>query len=337
MGTEHIVVCGVNWIGDAVMSMPALDRLRARRPDARLTVLAKPSVAPLWRMHDAPDEVLELMSGAGGVWRAAAALRARAAAEAWVLPHSPRSALIPFLARVPRRVGTPGLGRSLLLHRVVRPSTDPDRRHQAYEYLDLFFPGEEAPLEAPRLRPPEAARAAVRERLAGIPRPLVGLMPGAARGPSKQWPAVRFADLAGRLAREIGCGVAVMGAPSERGLCAGIAQAAEGRSVNLAGQTDIGAWAAALSLCAIVVANDSGGMHLASALGAPVVALYGITDPSRTGPLGARTRILQHADRRARDVRRDDPEARRALERISVNEVFDAVREGLSQPVRELA
>lgn len=323
------LLCGVNWIGDAVMSMPAVQALRRLRPGLRLAMLAKPRIAELWRLHGAPDEVLELAPGIAGVWRAAMRVRRGGFARAWVMPHSIRSALVPFLAGVPERTGLPGPARGVLMTRVVRPADGPGRGHQMHEYLDLLLgPGAEAgPDAAPRLAIPPAALDGARRRLAGGGTP-VALMPGAARGPSKRWPADRFAAVGRRLAAA-GCRTVVLGAPAERELCAAVARDAGPDALNLAGGTTLAQWAALLACCRAAVTNDSGGMHLAAAVGTPVVAVYGRTDPARTGPLGAGHAILQHSERRSRDVGRDDPEAVRALEAVTVDEVVAACLERL--------
>jgi heptosyltransferase-2 len=322
--SKRILICGVNWIGDAIMSMPALQTFRTRHPDVRITLLVKPRLRDLWRMHGVPDEVLELNTGWGGTWQTARCLREKRLSEAWVLPHSFRAALIPFLAGIPGRIGMPGHWRDAMLTRVVPVSSVVGGRHQVYEYLALMVPDavEGAP-EMPRMQVPSEEQQRANDMLAELPRPLIGLMPGAARGPSKQWPETHFARLVAQL-NERRFGVVLMGASSDRPLCDRLLAGCPA-GLNLAGQTDVVTWAGCLSGCDAVVANDSGGMHLAAALDRPVVALYGITDPARTGPLGARCRVLQKSTQRCRDVARDSRVARAALAAISPDEVLHEV------------
>lgn len=317
-----------SWIGDTVMAWPAAQAWRRARPDARMMVLAKPAPAALWRLHAAPDGVWTLAPGLRGVWRAARAARAAGVRRAWVLPHSFRSALIPWLAGIPDRIGPPGHWRDALLTRVA-PCAAPAGRHQQYETFALLGLDPSAP-EPPRLRLPDEARACAEAwlgpRRAAAPR--VAVMPGAARGTSKCWPADRFAETARRLATA-GARIVVCGGPVETAAAREIAAAAGAAALDLAGRTSLAEWAAVLAACDVAVANDSGGMHLAAAAGRPVVAIFGRTDPEVTGPLGAGHRILQASGPRGRDIARTDAEAARRLAAIGVDEVVAAAMDVL--------
>lgn len=326
-GDPRVLLCGVNWVGDTIMSMPAVQAFRTAHPDARIELLVKPGMAALWEMHPVPDVLHRLAPGGHGVRRAARALRAEGFDRAYVLPHSFRSALPPFLAGIPERYGLAGGLRDVMLNRVVRPDVGPGRTrtHQAWEYIDLLVPEQDVQtLEYPTLQVPEASAEAVRRQAPEGDGPLIGLLPGAARGPSKQWPLEHFKTLARTLCAERQARLALLGNEGDRALCTSVAQDLPG-AVNLAGRTGFGEWAAWLQGCDAVVTNDSGGMHLAAALGTPVAAIYGITDPEATGPLGERVRLLQKSTRRTRDIPRDCPEARSALEAVLPAEVGAAV------------
>lgn len=327
-----VVICGLNWVGDSIMAMPALQAFAASRPDAAVVAVVKPGVAALWRMHPAVAATVELGPGLNGALGAAGTLRSTGAQVAYVLPHSFRSALAPFAAGIPERIGLPGHARDFLLTRVVRPAPRQGREHQAYEYLDLLAPMADG-LPAVSLTPPPDAERRAAEWMG--PGRWVGLLPGAARGPSKQWPVGRFAEVGRRLVRShADVQVVVLGARGEQGLCREVEAAiGSNRVPNLAGRTTFSEWAAALRRCAVVVANDSGGMHLSVAVGTPVVALFGITDPAKTGPLGA-CRILQRGGERSRDVPRDSRRAREQLAAIEPAEVEEAVESFLSRPHR---
>ncbi|MBP7276390.1 MAG: lipopolysaccharide heptosyltransferase II [Kiritimatiellae bacterium] len=321
------LVVGVSWIGDTIMSWPAIQAWRAAHPSRFLAVLAKPAPAELWRMHAAPHEVWTLERGAGGVRRAVRAIRHAGVQEAWIFPHSLRSALIPWLAGVPVRIGMPGHApRDLLLTRVAPVSRAPGREHQQFEYLDLMGCAEASPGRPELVLPAEARARAAEWTSAAAGRPCVAMMPGAARGPSKCWPVDRFEEVARRLARETDAFVVVCGGAAERDDCRRVAAAAGERGISLAGWMTIAEWAATLAACRCAVANDSGGMHLAAAVGTPVVAIFGRTDPAITGPLGAGHAVLQAPGIKGRDVPRRDEEARRRLEAIRADEVWSACR-----------
>ncbi len=324
---ENILVCGVNWIGDTVMSMPAIQTLRKAHREAHLTLLVKSSLAELWKMHAAPDSLMILEPGLSGALAAGGAIQEKNFDRAYVLPHSFRSALVPFLGRVPERIGLPGHWRDWMLTRVVRPRNLAGRRHQAYEYLDLFFPDATPPLERPVLTVPIGAAERARETIAGLPEPCVGLIPGAARGPSKRWPEESFVRLGRRLTGEWRCGVVVIGSPAEQPLCGQIAGAIGRGALAIAGTLTLTEWVALLKACRLVIGNDSGGVHVAAAVGTPVVVIFGVTDPARTGPLGATQRVLQHSAQRARDVARASAAATESLAAVTPDEVYKAAIE----------
>ena len=325
-GAARVLVVGVNWLGDSIMTLPALEALRRRRPGVRLVLLVKPALAPLWGLYPGAEAVLPLAEGLGGTWRTARAVRAGRFPEALVLPHSFRSALIPFLAGVPIRRGLCGHGRDWMLTEALRPAPRPGRGHQMDEYLQLLAPeaGDELPA-VPWLVVPEGPRRAAEARLAA-PGPVVGFFPGAAYGPSKRWPAERFGAVGCRLAAERGCRVAIFGSPRDAAAAAQVAAQVGPAALNLAGRTTLTDLAALLTGCAVVLGNDSGGLHLAAALGVPVVGIFGITDPAKTGPLGGRQRVLMAPgwDRR-RDVPRVSAAAAAALAAISADAAYAAV------------
>ena len=314
---ERAVVVTPNWLGDALMSMPAIQAFAAER--GPVAVLTKPPLAPLWRLHPDVAEIIE---------QAQPGTRARLAGfdAAYVLPNSFRSAWIPWRARVPRRVGAPARFRRWMLTEP-RPRSQPgDPRHQAHENFRLL--GVEAPDQPrPRLRLPADAAARAGELLPG-PTTWLGLVPGAARGPSKRWPLPHFIELARRLAATPGLGLALFGTGADAAACAELRAGlpAEATVVDLAGRTDLQGFAAALARCAVVVANDSGGMHLAAALGTATVGVFGLTDPSRTAPLGERVTVLQHSGIRDRDIARDSAAAAAALAAVTPDEVEGATR-----------
>jgi heptosyltransferase-2 len=320
------LVVSVNWIGDAIMAMPAVQESLRLRPGIRLTVLARGGLAALWRLFDGPVDVISYQGRPGLSHPLYRDLRQHGFTRAWILPNSFRTAWIAARAGIPVRTGF-GRGLQFPLINDRRPMDLPlARRHQAWEYLELMAPDPaRTAIPFPRLAVPAADAAAAWTRLGAWSDPVVGMIPGAARGPSKRWPAEHFIAAARHFATA-GYRIALFGGPDDQPVCAGIAAAIGPSAIDYAGRTNLAEWATLLSACALVVANDSGGMHLAAALDRPVIALYGMTDPERTGPLGRRCRILQHGGPRARDIARDSAEARARLAAITPDEVLAAAR-----------
>lgn len=325
--SENILVCGVNWLGDAVMSMPAIQAYKRRNPHAHLALVVKENLAPLWQMHGAVDEVIPLGPGAAATLSMGRRLKSCRFDQCYVFPNSFRSALIPYMARVPVRVGVGGHGRAWMLTRVLRTQSATGHEHQVWEYLALVGAADTAVYPAPRLLPPDRRVAETRARL-GIDaaQTWVALIPGAARGPAKQWPPARFAEVGRETATRHGCRIVVLGTAAEGVLCAQVANAIGEKAVNAAGRTSLPELAAVLGTCALAVTNDSGGMHLAAAVGTRVVAVFGITDPGKTGPLGEGHRIVTaESVSRSRDIAPDSPAARQALRSIPATAVAEAV------------
>ncbi len=312
---ERILIMGLNWIGDAVMSMPAVQACRAENPDAEIALLIKPYLKPLWEMHAVPDAVFTL----GKMGETVAKIRAEKFNRALILPNSFRSALIPFLAGIPERAGLKGDHRRLMLTEVVPLSSG----HQSNEYFPILAPKFAGKHELPELTVPPVK--------IPLPGKYAVFMPGAARGASKMWPLKRFEELSRKLLAETGLNLVFAGGTGDAPACAELAGILGDRAQNMAGKTGLKEWAGLLKGAEIAVANDSGGMHLAAAVGTPVVGIYGITDPGKTGPLAEKYRVIQHSTVRGRDIARNSEEAVKALESISAEEVFTAVCELLGK------
>ncbi|MBL7075888.1 MAG: lipopolysaccharide heptosyltransferase II [Kiritimatiellae bacterium] len=326
---DRLLICGTNWLGDSIMSMPALQLLKQGASEVHVTLLVKPGMVPLWEMHEAVDAIVPIYQGGGGTRLTVRALKQQSFDRAVIFPNSFRSALLPFLGGVPRRIGIAAHWRRLLLTEP-RPGRRPDdTSHQAWEYFRLLDLAISEEALAPRLSPPESARGEAEQLLAEDgSRPWVAMLPGAARGNSKRWPPESFAEVAKRLVDESGVRIALFGTAAERGACDHIADAVGDLARNLAGKTSLVVLAACLARCRAAVSNDSGGMHLATALGVPVVAVFGLTDPSLTGPLGAANRVICGGapEERTRDVPRESAEAEAALRSVTPAQVLNDVR-----------
>ena len=285
------LVIAPQWIGDAVMSEPLLARLAAR--GEHLSVAALPWVAPVYRAMPQVREVIELPFAHGRLdWaarrRIAATLRGRFDA-AYVLPNSIKSALIPWFAGIPRRIGYRGEGRWGLLNQ--RLPNAPGRPPMVAFYAALS--GEPArDDERPRMSlEPRIVHAAA--RAAGVdPGCYWAFAPGAEYGPAKCWPATHYAELARALNAADATPVLLLGSGKEAALAATIADAAPGACRVMAGQTSLMDAMALIAGARGLVSNDSGLMHVAAAFGLPQVAVFGSTSPEHTPPLNPRARVL---------------------------------------------
>ena len=295
-----ILIRATNWLGDAVMSLPAIRAVREALPGAHLTVLARASVADLYVREGAVDAV---MLYAGNRRQAAAELRRESFDCAILLPNSFDAALSVWMARIPRRIGYRRDGRGWLLTEAI-PPPDPGEipRHERFYYLELLrrvgIIHEYPPCADIRLDSREVARAAGLDgfRDAGVAPPVVGVSPGAAYGDAKRWLPERFAETAVIVAREHSASVALFGAPAERELCESLARAIRAGGIavrNFAGQTTLRQFIDLAAACRLFLTNDSGAMHVASALGVPTVAVFGATDDTTTGPTGAWARVVR--------------------------------------------
>jgi heptosyltransferase-2 len=339
-----VVVRPPNWLGDAVLALPALAAVRAAFREAQLTVAAPAAVAAIFRegTDAAPDHVLELPQSRAGV---TAALKGGRFDVAVLLPNSFRSAWQVWRAGIPARWGYATSGRSpLLTRRARRPRTAGLHQADYYRALVAGLGMTADPDLLPRLRPCHASLARADALLAERKVPaatLVGLAPGAAYGQAKQWPPERMAALAARLVTETGATCVLLGAAYDRQAARAIeswlraqAPGAADRVVDLVGRTSLGALVGVAARTRVVVSNDSGAMHLAAAVGRPVVALFGPTDERATRPLGDHDVLLEDVFCRP-CMLRDCPIDHRCMRRLTVDRVFEAVQRRLAAPAME--
>ena len=277
---QRILVVAPNWIGDALMAQPLLMRLREQDAAAKIHVLAPDWVAPVARRMPEVDEVIAVpfRHGAlslGSRWRLARALARRGYDRAIVLPNSWKSALVPFLARIPQRAGYVGEARYGLLNSTLPNTKSPMPLH----YARLAGSEPVPPLPTPTLEVSESEIAETRRRF-GIDAAYAVLCPGAEYGPAKRWPY--FKELAERIAMP----VVALGSAHDREAAAGI------RGKDLTGRTTLDEAIQLIAGAQVVVSNDSGLMHVAAALGRPQVALFGSSSPEHTPPASAKARVL---------------------------------------------
>lgn len=295
----NILVVGPSWVGDTVISQVVLQLLKQRHPQTQIDYLAPPWTLPLLqRMPEVRQGILNPFGhGAlqlGARCRLGLELRAGAYDQALVLPNSWKSALPPWFAGIAQRTGFRGEARWGLLNdlRTLDPQVLPQ---MADRFAALALPAGTSlptPLPRPALHSTTVQQQQLLARLGLDPsKPAVAFCPGAEYGPAKRWPEKHFAALA-RLLAARGCAIWLVGSPKDHAVAETIAQDAAGLCINLCGRTDIAEAADLLAAARLVVTNDSGLMHVAAAVGRPVIALYGSSSPQFTPPLSADARIV---------------------------------------------
>ena len=349
---RSILVVSPNWLGDAVIALPVLANLRRSFPEARISLLVRPWLSQLFRSLPFIDELVELPSRGELIW-AATSLRQRDFELALLLPNSFRAALISRLAGIPHRVGYVADGRGPLLTVGVCPSPssfefrvssyasrdslnpksetrNPKLFHQADSYLGLLRSLQWDAWSRPTECLLPLGSDAEAEKLltdSGLPPHtlLIGMTPGAAYGTAKRWPTDRFAAAADLLIDRLGATVLLFGSPREASLTRAIREQMRGAAIDFGGRTTLPELSGLLSRCALLLTNDTGTMHLASALGVPCVALFGPTDPLRTGPLGSGHRVLHDPPACSPCRYRDCPIDHRCMQVLDVESVVAAV------------
>jgi heptosyltransferase-2 len=317
---ERVLVRCPNWIGDVVLSLPALRDLRRGFPNARMTVLARPWVAEIYGAVSEVDAIEE----SRGHLRDGALLRGRFDL-ALLLPNSFASAWALWRAGIPERWGYASDGRGLLLTRRCPVPAAVRHRSQVYYYRAMLEGLGLAPTGSPdaSLRCPAewAERGAA---LLGDPGPWIGINPGAFFGSAKRWLPERFATAADLVARRVGAKVAIVGAAAERDAGAAIASQLQVPSRLLAGQTALAELLGVLSRLRLLLTNDSGPMHLAAALGIPLVAVFGSTDWRETAPFAERVRVVREGVPCAPCLLRECPIDHRCMTRLDADRVSEA-------------
>lgn len=343
---SRILIIKPSSLGDVVHALPVLTALRQAHPTAHIAWLVSHSFAPLLEGHPLLDEVIRFERRRFGTmwwnpvahfefWRFVAALRRRRFDLVLDLQGLIRSGLLSYFCGAPRRIGFADAREGAWLFYTERVTVPGDCRHAVDRNIAL------AAAAGIRIAQPAfplglteaemlAARQRFRDAAGGELDAFCALLPGA-RWESKRWPAAAFADLIDQMDLDSLPRAVLLGAPDEQALAADIARRCDAPVVNLVGQTTLRELAAVLSLATVVVSNDSGPMHLAAALGRPLVSLFGPTDPRRTGPYGATAQVLTHAVPCAPCLRRRCPLVHHdCLERLPVERVLASVRAALA-------
>lgn len=332
---RSFIIHSPNWLGDVIMAFPAFRLWRNANMDAAVYIIAKKKVAGLWNYVSDVNGIITIDEEKGAMKRAAAEIRKLKCQKAILLPHSFRSAFQVWRGGVPEIRGTAGQFRSFFISDEVSISHLANA-HQAFEYMHQFglaLPGQLdiSAIPSPSLAVDKSKLPAPTGFNIDFTNSLV-ILPGAARGSSKRWPPEFFTEVAASALRDgLAKHILVCGTPGEASECEAVATALTNKNgissvTNLCGKTKLGELAFVLSKCRAVCSNDSGGMHLATAMGAPVVAVFGITDPGKTGPLGRSAIVAAEGVKASRAVPRESEEATRALRSVKPERVYGELR-----------
>ena len=326
---------GVNWVGDTILTYPSVQGVKELFPHSCLTVLVPNHLVGLWKTFPCVDEIIPFQkrSGVGSVWedmQISRSMRKRRFDLALIFPRSFRSAFQIYLAGIPIRIGYQDEGRSLFLTHKIRRKGEVLHLHRVHYYRRLMEPlGHLESVPSPRLFLREEEREWAQRRLEELGlldgRPLIGINPGAAYGLAKCWHPDRFAELGRRLSEKWKATALILGREEERGIADKILKNLGGGGVDFTGKTRLLQLAALLKRCRLLVTNDTGTMHVASAVGTPVVAIFGSTDPVATGPWGGGHVVVKKEVSCSPCFKRVCPTDHRCMELITVDEVEEVV------------
>lgn len=338
-----LMIRATNWVGDAILALPALRAARKRYPDAEIVIVARPYVADIYRDQGVCDRLIEydprgVHTGLAGRAALIRELRAEHFDVALLLQNAFDAAWLAWRAHIPERIGYARDGRGFLLTRAIRvPSSGEIPKHEMYYYLELLRrAGWTQTLEAEetiRLRVTDKRREAAVAALAaagarnGALRLAIGA--GASYGSAKCWLPERFADFAGRLQREHDADVILFGTSGEAAVSAAIRDAMPRPPLDLTGKTAIADLPALLSECHLFAGNDSGAMHVAAAVGLPVVAIFGPTDPEGTAPVTLRRSVVQQKPYCSPCFLRRCPTDHRCMRAVTADAVYAAAQQWL--------
>jgi heptosyltransferase II len=341
----RLLIRATNWVGDAVMALPALAAVRERFPQAHIAILALPYVAELYDGQGIADELLVYdrageHSGIPGRGRLASLLRAKKFDAALLLQNAFDAAWIAWRGAIPERIGYDRDARGLLLTKAIPvPKRGEIPAHEKYYYLELLRRAgwldqlPEIPRISLRVADADAERAERKLRdlglRPGVARVAVGA--GASYGSAKCWPPERFAQALNQLRRERDADVVLFGTPAEASVSLAIQAALERPALDLTGETKIAELPALLARCSLFVGNDSGAMHVAAAVGLPVVAVFGPTDPDGTRPVTPRCTVIQEKPYCSPCFLRRCPIDHRCMTAVSSHRVSDSLQKALEE------
>jgi heptosyltransferase-2 len=332
MAVRSIVIKGINWVGDTILTTPAIGALHRGFPEARITVVARPWVAPLLEANDDISDIWEVDERNRLKFLAVAARMRRYRFDLGILfPNSFASALLLALGGVSKRVGYDRDGRAILLTDRVAVTEDVLKVHQVEYYMNIV--GKVCDItNSPRrlvlnVRPSEHewVRAFLQGQGVEETELVVGVNPGAHYGSAKRWFPKRFGAVARYCAQRYGAKVVIIGSKNEVDIAGEVASMAEVSVLNFSGQLTLRQLAALIARCSLYITNDSGSMHIAAALNVPLVAIFGSTDWVTTAPYSEKAIVVRKPTECAPCLLRECPTDHRCMEAITVDDVIQAV------------
>jgi len=330
-GLNRILIRGTNWIGDAVMTLPAINSVRASYPRAHLAILAKPPVTDIYRLFSAADEIIPYENKFDtplGVFRLAHALRLKKFDAAILLQNAIEAAIIALAAGIRVRAGYNSDGRGFLLTHAIRRTEGILKVHQIDYYLEMVkglgCADVDRSIHLETYISPAAAGEVLQQYLPGKSRSIIGIAPGATYGPAKRWLPERFAATADRLSKDLNAQVVLFGGKTDWKTAEQVRQRACPDMINLAGKTTLRETIYLISQCRLFVSNDSGLMHVAGALNIPTVAIFGSTNPVTTSPAGEKTILVRKPASCSPCLKKVCPTDFRCMTMITVDDVVAA-------------
>ena len=314
----RILIRSSNWLGDAVMSVPAVRAIKNGRPDAQVTIAAPAKIAPMWKLIPKVDAIISLPNAS--LLPVLSLLKRRPAFDVAILfPNSLRVALESWLSRIPRRIGYHGHWRRWLLNQTVSETRKPvPPEHHSLRFLRI---ARECGAETSTILD---STSDIQTAVAHQPLK-IGLSPGAEYGPAKRWLPERFAEAATKISAQSSAQWILFGTKNDAAIGDQIAAAIGDHCVNRIGRTTLDQLINELRECRLLLTNDTGTMHLAALLGVPVVAIFGSTEPRLTGPLGNGHIVLRHHVECSPCFLRECPIDFRCMKAVSAQEAADAV------------
>lgn len=330
---KRILVRGVNWIGDAVMTLPAVRSIREAFPGAHLAVLAKQPVNEVYRLFSAADEIIPYKSQFDtplGVFRLARILRQKNFDAAILLQNAIEAAIIARAAGIPVRAGYNSDGRGFLLTHPIRRTEAVLQIHQIGYYLEMVkalgCADVDRTLHLETHISPAAARAVASQYLPDNESPIIGIAPGATYGPAKRWLADRFAAAGDTMSVELSARTVLFGGKADRETAEDVRRHAQTGMINLAGMTSLAETIYLISQCRLMISNDSGLMHVAGALNIPTVAVFGSTNPATTSPAGEKTILVRKEVPCSPCLKKTCPTDFRCMMQVTVEDVVSAAK-----------